>query len=78
MPVNSLFDFTNGTNPVQLVRRLDSIISALYVDLNYPDWLTMLSRNCEYTIDVKDFRKPFEDEFQYLYELWKDASSVEE
>lgn len=60
------------------IPRLDSIISALHVDLNYPDWLTMLSRNCEHAIDVEDFRIPFEDEFLYIYETWKDAVSVDE
>ncbi len=60
------------------IQRLDSIVSVLYVDLNYPDWLTMLSRNCEYAIDVEEFRKPFEDEFLYIYEIWKDAVSLDE
>jgi len=60
------------------IPRLDSIISALFVDLNYPDWLVMLSRNCEYATDMEEFRKPFEDEFLYIYETWKDAVSADE
>ena len=60
------------------IHRLDSIIGSLYVNLNYPDWLRKLAPNCEYATDMEDFRKPFEDEFQYLYELWKDASPMDE
>jgi hypothetical protein len=60
------------------IHRLDSIIWSLYPNLNYRDWLVMLSRNVEYATDMEVFRKPFEDEFRYIYELWKDASSVDE
>jgi len=60
------------------IPRLDTIISWLYAHFDYPNWLAMLSRKCEYAIDMEDFRKPFEDELWYIYELWKDASSVDE
>ena len=60
------------------IHRLDSIIGSLYSNLNYPDWLSELAPNCEYATDMEDYRKPFEDEFQYLYELWKDVSSLDE
>ncbi len=60
------------------ISELDSIISWLYANFNYPNWLAMLSRNCEYATDMEDFRKPFEDEFLNIYKLWKDACSVDE
>jgi hypothetical protein len=60
------------------IRRLDTIIGWLYVNLGYPSWLTMLSRNCEYATDMEEFRKPYEDEFLYIYETWKNARSTDE
>jgi hypothetical protein len=48
----------------------------LYPALDYPDWLTMLSRNCEYAIDVPDFERPFEDEFRYIASLWAQAEGL--
>jgi hypothetical protein len=60
------------------IHRLEEIIEWLNINLNYPDWLVMLSRNCEYAIDMETFRKPFEDEFLYIYETWKNANSVDE
>jgi hypothetical protein len=58
--------------------QLDLIINNLYVDLKYPNWLTMLSRNCEYATDVDRFRKPFEDEFKYIRDLWAVSTSLED
>jgi len=60
------------------IPQLDTIISWFYAHLDYPSWLTMLSRNCEYATDMEDFRKPLEDEFLYIYETWKDAHSLDE
>ena len=60
------------------IHRLDSIVGWLYVNLNYPNWLKDIAPYCEYATDMEDYRKPFENEFQYLYELWKDASSLDE
>ncbi len=60
------------------IHRLDSIIGSLYSNLNYPDWLAVLSSNCEYATDMKDFRKHFDDEFSYIYKIWKNANSVGE
>jgi hypothetical protein len=57
---------------------LDDIISNLYVRLDYPNWLVMLSRNCEYATDIDDFKKPFEDEFEYISRLWTSSNSVVE
>lgn len=58
------------------VSSLDTIFTRLYPALAYPDWLTMLSRNCEYAIDVPDFEQPFEDEFHYIASLWAQAESL--
>ena len=58
------------------VSSLDAIFTRLYPALNYPDWLTMLSRNCEYAIDVPDFERPFEDEFRYIASLWAQAEGL--
>lgn len=54
---------------------LDTKFSQLYRKLGYPDWMTMLSRNCEYATDVPAFHHPFEQEFQYIAELWDAAPS---
>ena len=58
------------------VSSLDAIFTRLYPALDYPDWLTMLSRNCEYAIDVPDFEQPFEDEFHYIASLWAQAEDL--
>jgi len=55
---------------------LDAVITRLYPALAYPDWLTMLSRNCEYATDVPNFEQPFEDEFHYIASLWAQAESL--
>ena len=58
------------------VSSLDAILTRLYPALRYPDWLVMLSRNCEYATDVADFEQPFEDEFHYIASLWAQAESL--
>ncbi len=58
------------------VSSLDGKLTRLYPALDYPDWLTMLSRNCEYATDVPDFEQPFEDEFRYIACLWAQAESL--
>ena len=50
----------------------------LHQALDYPDWMTMLSRNCEYATDIPAFLQPFEQEFQYIAEIWGEASSRRE
>lgn len=57
---------------------LEPVIDKLYRHLNYPNWLVMLSRNCEYATDVDNFVKPFEDEFEYINDLWSSSSTLEE
>ena len=58
------------------VSSLDTIFTRLYPALGYPDWLVMLSRNCEYATDVPDFEQPFEDEFHHIATLWAQAESL--
>lgn len=58
------------------VSSLDAIFTCLYPALDYPDWLVMLSRNCEYATDVPNFEQPFEDEFHYIASLWAQAESL--
>ena len=58
------------------VSSLDAILTCLYPAFDYPDWLVMLSRNCEYATDVADFEQPFEDEFRYIASLWAQAESL--
>ena len=58
------------------VSSLDAILTRLYPALAYPDWLVMLSRNCEYALDVPDFQQPFELEFDYIASLWAEAGDV--
>lgn len=60
------------------VSSLDAILTRLYRALDYPDWLVMLSRNCEYATDVPDFEQPFEREFDYVAGLWSEAGSAAE
>lgn len=60
------------------VASLDGILTRLYRALDYPDWLVMLSRNCEYATDVADFELPFEREFDYVAGLWSEAGSAAE
>ena len=60
------------------VASLDVILTRLYRELDYPDWLVMLSRNCEYATDVADFEAPFEMEFDYVAGLWSEAGSAAE
>ena len=55
---------------------LDAIFTRLYSALACPDWLVMLSRNCEYATDVADFEQPFEDEFRHIASLWAQADSL--
>lgn len=62
----------------ETIESIDAKLTRLYQRLGYPDWLTMLSRNCEYATDVPAFKEPFEQEFAYIAELWKGASSTDE
>ncbi|WP_430433766.1 hypothetical protein [Methyloversatilis sp.] len=59
----------------ETIESLDEKFTKLYHKLEYPDWLVMLSRNCEYATDIPEFREPFEQEFEYVATLWAGATS---
>lgn len=62
----------------ETVESLDMKFSSIYPKLGYPDWLVMLSRNCEYALDIPAFEEPFEKEFEYVASLWTVAQSLPE
>jgi hypothetical protein len=68
-------DYVKGRETVESV---DATLSILYPKLNYPNWLVMLTRNCEYATDIPAFKEPFEREFEYVASLWVSASSKAE
>ena len=47
----------------------------LFYSFGQPRWLSMLARNCEYATDIPDFQKPFEDEFQYIADIWRNTET---
>lgn len=57
---------------------LEKKIYSLYWGLDYPSWLVMLSRNCEYATDMDSFAKPFEEEFEYIASLWRISDDLNE
>lgn len=67
--------FTSGEIDIY---ELDNILLKLYSKLDYPNWLVMLSINCEYATDVPDFEKPFRDELEYIVGLWRGCNSLDE
>lgn len=60
------------------IASLDAIFGKLYSVLNYPNWLVMLSRNCEYATDIDNFLVPFDKEFEYIASLWSKAGTLNE
>lgn len=60
---------------VETIESLDEKFTKLYYGLGYPNWLVMLSRNCEYATDIDAFREPFEQEFAYIADLWGFSST---
>jgi hypothetical protein len=65
-------DYAQGRETIQSV---DSALSILYPKLGYPNWLVMLTRNCEYATDIPAFEEPFEREFSYIATLWAEAKN---
>lgn len=63
---------------VESLAALDAKLTQLSCKLGLPSWLVMLSRNCEYATDVDAFLEPFEQEFEYIANLWAKASTVAE
>lgn len=68
-------DYVQGRETVESV---DAALSILYPKLGYPNWLVMLSRNCEYATDIPAFKEPFEREFEYVASLWASTASKAE
>lgn len=68
-------DYVQGRETVESV---DAVLSVLYPKLGYPNWLVMLTRNCEYAIDIPAFKEPFEREFEYVASLWALAANIAE
>lgn len=62
-------------NARETIASLDSKFAPLYNQLDYPNWLGMLARNCEYATDIPAFKEPFEKEFEYVARLWESAKS---
>lgn len=62
----------------ETIHSLDEKFTLLYSKLGYPNWLVMLSRNCEYATDVPAFVQPFEDEFRYISSLWDVSRDLSE
>jgi hypothetical protein len=62
----------------ETIESLDAKLTTIYSHLGYPDWMTMLSRNCEYATDLPAFKDPFEEEFAYVAGLWTSVNSKEE
>jgi len=60
------------------IQKLDEILSKIYYRLDYPNWLVMLARNCEYATDVDAFMKPFLDELDYVCSIWRVSATIEE
>jgi len=60
------------------IESLDAKFTKLFCSLGYPNWLVMLTRNCEYATDIDAFREPFEQEFEYIANLWGKASTLTE
>lgn len=69
----ALYDaYKSGSEPAE---SLDPTFWRLYYDFDHPVWLAMLARNCEYAIDIPAFQKPFEEEFEYIANLWRNAET---
>jgi len=60
------------------IESLDEKFTKIYSIIGYPNWLVTLSRNCEYATDIDAFREPFEEEFEYIADLWGKAHSLSE
>jgi hypothetical protein len=58
------------------IMKMDVILSRLYYRLDCPDWLSTLTRNCEYATDSHLFEKPFEEELKYIADLWKENNTI--
>lgn len=62
----------------ETIESLDAKLTKIYYHLGYPDWLVMLSRNCEYATDIPAFEEPFKKEFAYVAGLWESVRNRSE
>jgi hypothetical protein len=60
------------------IPRLDTLLSLVAGTVGYPDWMTILLRNCEYATDVSVFQPWFRKEFDYIAGLWRVCRSADE
>ena len=60
------------------IPEIDRIINHIFILTDYVDWLVMLARNCEYATDIDVFLRPFEEELDYIADLWIDYNSYSE
>lgn len=59
----------------ETIASIDEKLTKLYRQLDYPNWLVMLTRNCEYATDVPTFIEPFEAVLSYIAGLWASAET---
>jgi hypothetical protein len=62
----------------ETIQSLMGTFEWLYCHLDHPYWLTMLWRNCEYALDTPAFKRPFEQEFEYIAGLWSSVNTRQE
>jgi hypothetical protein len=57
---------------------IDLELNHVYMKLDYPDWMATLCYNSEYATDIESYKKPFENELEYISNLWKTSKDKEE
>lgn len=67
--------WTSYVQGTSTVADIDQWLTWVYPKLRCPDWLVMLSRNCEYATDIEVFVEPFQKELQYIAELWSQSET---
>ncbi len=60
------------------ISEFDEILSKLYYNLEYPHWMGMLSRNCEYATDIDGFKEPFLNELNCIMDSWRGSNNLED
>lgn len=59
------------------LKTLENILDNVYINLGHPNWLVMLTRNCEYATDIEYFMEPFIKELNYIISLWSEFPKYE-
>jgi len=65
-------DYLRG---IETVGTLERKLMSLYDKLGFPDWLSVLCRNCRRAQEATPYRELFDKEFAYLARLWVVAMS---